>query len=197
MSQVMLIASMAKEIPDFAGDLIGVDKGALCCYQAKRAMVCAIGDFDSISESEFKAIESITPMITLPRIKNETDSEAAIQYAMEQGYEEIILYGGLGGRIDHELINIRMMIYRYPIIIMNEQNRCRYLKKGTYRIPKEYKYLSFIPMERSIITERGVAYPLVQRVVEITDLYTTSNEIIDEAEIVIHEGSFIMIECND
>lgn len=197
MSQVMLVASMAKEVPEFDGDLIGVDRGALCCYQANRAMICAIGDFDSISQSEFEAIETCTEMIRLPRIKNETDSEVAIQIAMEKGYDEIFLYGGLGGRIDHELVNLRMMIYRYPIVMMNEQNRCRYLKKGNYRIKKEYKYLSFIPMERSVITERGVAYPLDRQIVEMDDLYTTSNEIIDEAEIIIHEGSFIMIECND
>ena len=197
MPKVMLIAGMAKSIPDFDGDLIGVDRGAYLCYKSGKKMRLAIGDFDSISEDQLQAIAQTCELIQLPAHKNETDSEMAIRKAMELNYDEIILYGGLGGRLDHELVNLRMMLYHYPIQLMNENNRCSYIKEGIYHIKKEYKYLSFIPMEDSVISECGVAYPLSKQNIRLDDLYTTSNEILEEAEITVHSGSFIMIECND
>lgn len=197
MSEVILVAGKAKNLPELKGDVIGIDKGALVCVENGISMIAAIGDFDSVSESEKTKIAQSCHLIQLPTHKNETDSEAAVLYALEQGYDSIVLYGGLGGRIDHELVNLMMLIHRYPLILVNENNRIRKIKSGTYRIKKEYQYLSFIPLEKSCITLKNVAYPLDMREVAVDDIYLTSNEIKGEAEIIVHEGSFLMIECDD
>lgn len=202
MPKVILVAGMATKIAiDTTGyDVIGVDHGAVIAMRQEIAMIAAIGDFDSISEEQHQALAKVCTMIELPAHKNESDSEVAIQYALEQGYDEIVLYGGMGGRKDHELANMYLLMHRnYPLILMDEQNRMRKLDVGVYQIPKSsYTYISFLPLAQSCITETGVAYPLRQREMDICDIYGISNEIVEAfATIEIHKGSFLMIEAND
>lgn len=200
MSKVVLIAGMCQDVPVWEGyDYIGIDRGALCCVKQQIQMLCAVGDFDSVSEVEKQQIAQVTSILPLPEHKNETDTEVAIHYALQHDYDEIVLYGGLGGRIDHELANVYLLMNRnLPIILMNEQNRMRVLHPGVYHIKKHYTYLSFLALEESCISEEGVAYPLHFRSINNQDIYTISNEIIEEhATITIHEGSVIMIEAND
>lgn len=188
---------MCETLPAFDDDLIGIDHGAIIAMQANRPMIVAIGDFDSISHDELAQLEAYTKLIKLSTHKNETDSEAAINYAQMLGYDEIILYGGLGGRIDHELINLSLLVHKKGITLMNERNRIRLIEKGCTKQKKEYRYLSFIPLDECVLSLKNVAYPLDHCTVHPWDTFTTSNEILDEAEIIVHEGRMLMIECND
>lgn len=197
MSRVILVAGMCETLPAFDDDLIGIDHGAIIAMQANRPMIVAIGDFDSISHDELAQLEAYTKLIKLSTHKNETDSEAAINYAQMLGYDEIILYGGLGGRIDHELINLSLLVHKKGITLMNERNRIRLIEKGCTKQKKEYRYLSFIPLDECVLSLKNVAYPLDHCTVHLWDTFTTSNEILDEAEIIVHEGRLLMIECND
>ncbi len=198
--KVMLIAGMAHHIPQMEDcDYIGIDRGAWIAMQENITLKCAIGDFDSISEKEKNRIESHYPIMQLPQHKDETDTEQALLYAMEQGYKEIILYGGLGGRMDHTLANLHLLMHRdLPLVLMDEHHEIRKLKKGNYTIIPKFKYLSFLALEKTIITEKKVAYPLQKRLISQKDIYTISNEILnDYAEIIIHEGSVLIIQCED
>ncbi len=56
-----------------------------------------LGDFDSYSA---KGDESEN-IITLPTEKDDTDAMYAARCAIEKGFEEIVLAGGIGGREDH------------------------------------------------------------------------------------------------
>lgn len=200
MPKVVLVAGRAYQIPLIEhADYYGVDHGAICCMHQQIKMKKAIGDFDSITFDELEELKKNTKVIQLPTHKDETDSEAAILIAMEDGYDEIILFGGLGGRIDHEMVNLHLMLYRdYPLTLMDENNTVKVLSKGTYEVEKTHRYLSFLPLEESCITEEGVAYPLDKRKLSLQDIYTTSNEIVNEkARIIIHYGKVLMMQCND
>lgn len=200
MPKVVLVAGRAYQIPLIEhADYYGVDHGAICCMHQQIKMKKAIGDFDSITFDELEELKKNTKVIQLPTHKDETDSEAAILIAMEDGYDEIILFGGLGGRIDHEMVNLHLMLYRdYPLTLMDENNTVKVLSKGTYEVEKTHRYLSFLPLEESCITEEGVAYPLDKRKLSLLDIYTTSNEIVNEkARIIIHYGKVLMMQCND
>lgn len=200
MSKVVLIAGMCQQVPVWKEyDYIGIDHGAQCCMEQGVSMVCAVGDFDSVSADEKRQIEELVYVLPLPEQKNETDTEVAVSYALQQGYEEVVLYGGLGGRLDHELANLYLLMNRdLPLILMNEQNRIRILHPGTYHVKKEYPYLSFLALEDSCISEEGVAYPLTKRNITKQDIYPISNEIIEEeALITLHKGRVFMIEASD
>ena len=183
--KIMLIAAMSQNIPRLSDcEYVGIDKGALTAIRAQLPLICAIGDFDSVTETEKAEIAAQCPIETLSKHKDETDSEKGILYALEHGYDEIILYGGLGGRIDQTTAKWDHYIKR--------------LKKGSYQIPKLFTYLSFLALEKTVISEAGVAYPLNRRMITPKDIYPISNEIIDDyAEVTIHEGSVIMFQCED
>lgn len=196
----MLIAGMANTIPvlpDMA--YVGIDKGALIALRQHIPLICAIGDFDSITKEEREEVEAYCPIVVLPTHKNETDSEQGIFYALAHHYEEIILYGGLGGRMDHTLANLYLLMHRdLPLILMDETHHIQKLKKGSYEIPKRFPYLSFFALEDTIISEQQVAYPLDHQVLTPADIYGISNEFLtDIAQITIHEGSVLMIQCMD
>lgn len=56
-----------------------------------------LGDFDSYFPSE----EERAKAIVLPQEKDDTDTMYAVKYAVEKGFEEIVIAGGIGGREDH------------------------------------------------------------------------------------------------
>ncbi len=198
--RIMLIAAMSKKIekiPDC--DYVGIDRGALIAVRQQLPLQCAIGDFDSVSDEEKAEIAAHCPLTELPTHKDETDSEKGIYYALEHGYDEIILYGALGGRIDHSTANLYLLMHRdLPLILMDEHHIIMKLQKGSYQLPHRFSYLSFLALEKTVISESGVAYPLDHRTITPHDIYPISNEIIDEyAEITIHEGSVIVFQCED
>lgn len=198
----MLIIGMCEQLPTIPKncDVIGVDRGAYVCFRHNQNMVAAIGDFDSVEPSFYETLQSTScRLISLPKVKNETDTEVAIAYAMEQGYTEIIVYGVFGGRIDHEMANVYLLMHRrLPITLMNASNRMRILYPGLYKIHKEYEFLSFFALEDSCLSERGVRFPIEQRNITVKDIYTVSNEILQEsAEIEVHSGCVMMIESNE
>lgn len=200
MSKVVLVAGMSQRVPIFAdADYIGIDHGAICCMNQNIAMRKAVGDFDSMTEGEYAQLAQYTELEQLPTHKDETDTEVAIDIALRMGYDDLILYGGLGGRLDHEMANLYLMMYRdVPLTLMNETNIVSILRPGTYEIEKKHTYLSFLPLEDSCISEEGVAYPLNKQKLKIHDIHLISNEIIGKtARITLHYGRMLMMQCSD
>ena len=70
-----------------------------------------IGDFDSCDFESFKNCEYVknAEIIRFKCEKNETDTEIAIDIAIEKNCSEIILIGALGTRFDHSLSNVFLL----------------------------------------------------------------------------------------
>lgn len=66
-----------------------------------------IGDLDSFRESRIRP-EDVEVSIH-PMSKDATDLELAIDYALEQGAEEILLLGAVGSRLDQTLANVGLL----------------------------------------------------------------------------------------
>lgn len=199
MSKVMIVSSLANRItcnPTF--DYIGVERGALALLEANIPMVCAIGDFDSITMDEYARVASQTKIIKLAVHKNESDSEYAIQYASKL-YQDIYITGVIGGRVDHFISLYHLLAYGdYNFTIVDSLNDMKRLKAGEYSIVKQKKYLSLFALEPSMITIENVAYPLTKHVLTQKDVFTLSNEIQEsEAKLIIHYGSFVLIQSDD
>lgn len=199
MKTALCVTPLAKVIPVLENcDYIGVDAGALRILDASLPLTMAVGDFDSMNESDYKRIENICPIEKHPIMKDETDSELAARMCFAQGYDEVILYGGLGGRIDHTLLNIRLLSAKFPkLILQDELQRVSLLQVGKYVLDDSYKNISFLPMVQTEISLTGFLYPLNHRIVEITDTYTTSNSLVEKEGIVeIHKGEMLCLQTN-
>ncbi|MBQ1518474.1 MAG: thiamine diphosphokinase [Ruminococcus sp.] len=125
-----------------------------------------VGDFDSYDGELPEGVEVIR---TVPE-KDDTDTLMAIKKAIAMGYNEISLFGALGGkRFEHTIANIQTMMYA-------RENGCKLgiygestlLLQGAedgeqnYLREDEGTYLSVFAMTESADIEymRGVKYPL-------------------------------------
>lgn len=181
-------------------DYIGVDKGALTLANQHIRMVEAIGDFDSIEKEDIQIIRKYASSVEeLNPIKDDSDSEHAIKKAIALGYESILVYGGLGGRIDHEIVNIRLC-EEYPnrITFIDEENKLTALHEGEYVFYKEYQYISVFACCTSIISWENTKYLLDHKELEVNNLLGLSNEIEKEpAKLIVHSGKVLVVESND
>lgn len=81
--------------------VIAADKGYEYVKNEGLKADFIVGDFDSTSLPDDENVIKLSP------IKDDTDTKSAMKIAQEKGYEEIIIYGGLGGRESHTISNIR------------------------------------------------------------------------------------------
>lgn len=85
--------------------VIAADGGLKYLQSANIVPDLIIGDFDS-----FGAIPDYDNVIKLNPVKDITDTDAAIKIGIEKGFEEFEIYGATGGRIDHTLANIQLIV---------------------------------------------------------------------------------------
>lgn len=96
--------------------LIAVDGGLAYCRQLALEPDIIIGDFDS-SDAQTKSVIKQTALyfpekvIRLKPEKDDTDMLAALKWGLAAGMQDFIIYGGLGGRLDHTLANIQCLLY--------------------------------------------------------------------------------------
>jgi thiamine pyrophosphokinase len=197
MLRALLVASMTSQLPKGDFDfIVGVDRGALICAQMGLTMDLAIGDFDSVTKEELEVIRSsCKEIVILNSVKDVTDSAAALTYV--ESFDEIILCGGLGGRIDHQMINIGL-VKSHPKMQLWDENHLVYAISGEKIIKKAgYRYLSLFACEKSMVDLSGVKYPLSKRSIDQHDLYLVSNEIIDDQASISVLGKVLIIQSND
>ena len=93
-----------------ADRLICADGGGRAALAAGLKPDLVVGDFDSLTEAELGALSSNGAALERhPRQKDETDLELALRRALVDGATEIVVLGGLGGRLDHTLANAMLL----------------------------------------------------------------------------------------
>lgn len=174
-----------------------------------------LGDLDSIDRKKLAPdeLEHIEKII-VPAIKDDTDTQLAVDTALSRGADEIYIIGGLGGRLDHTLSSVFLLEYiadRGAGAVMTDgQSRVRVMKTAgepvTFMIPKTFdgekgfKYLSVVPLtdECEGVRISGVFYPLDGVTLKRSYSYAVSNEITsDHAEITLARGTMLVIESRD
>ena len=65
-----------------------------------------VGDFDS-----FGSVPEGKNVVVHPPEKDDTDSMLAVKIGLERGYRTFVMYGMLGGRIDHTFANIQLLSF--------------------------------------------------------------------------------------
>lgn len=85
--------------------LIAADSGCDVLASSEIVPDYAIGDFDSLSDQAFHSRMPENKIRVLPGDKDDSDTEAAVKWALELGAREIVIMGGAGRRMDHSLAN--------------------------------------------------------------------------------------------
>ena len=195
MKSVNLVASLPYHGKYEAGDFIGVDYGASYLFHRDIEMIAVIGDFDSLPERDYQAISmSDIEMIRLNPIKDETDLAVAINYAIANSYTNINVYGALGHRVDHTLININLLKKFKMIVLHDDYTKAFVLSKGKHPIDaKNYKYCSFFAIKNSIISLTGFKYQLTNYELKTDDTLCISNEIKGCPQVETNEDIIVVL----
>ncbi len=160
-----------------------------------------LGDFDSIGEPLPDGVK----VITVPAEKDFTDTQLAVQTALDEGADEIVIVGGLGGRLDHTLANLGLLSKLWEMhvhaVATDGYNRVRYINGSSTLIAKsQYKYVSVIPVDKKIkgVDIEGCKYPLKNATLMREDTLAVSNEVTGNcALIAVRKGACYVIESID
>jgi len=177
---------------------VGVDKGALACLNQGITMEMAIGDFDSVSDSDRDRIQNnAQTYVKLPAIKDQSDSEAAVVYWADK-VDEIVLLGGLGSRLDHQYVNMQLMKQYPKVQLKNKNNHLMIVSNTQFILKEDYNYLSLFALEDSVLSIEGVKYPLHNRILRPDDLFALSNEFTQQqATLTLTKGQILVIKSKD
>ncbi len=189
-----------------AGDLIiAADAGYLIAKEMGITPDVVLGDFDTLGE---KTIPDGIECLRVPREKNDTDTQLAIDVAIKRGAEEIVIIGGLSGRIDHTLSTLAILEDlwerkegRIFATLTDGKNRVRFLRNGGTILPRsQYRYFSLIAADQLVkgITLDGCKYPLKNGRISRRHQWAVSNEIIGNCALIeIKRGGVWVIESMD
>ncbi|MDD2233432.1 MAG: thiamine diphosphokinase [Desulfitobacteriaceae bacterium] len=151
--------------------LVCADGGANLALLSGRLPDVLIGDLDSITPANLvKCIKGGTKIVRYPKEKDQTDLELALDYACFQAPAEfrngkIWLYGATGGRIDHLLGNIALLLAYarrgWRIILKDPEHVIWIIQKQEIIIGDKGHQISFLSLtEKAVVTTEGFYYPL-------------------------------------
>ena len=160
-----------------------------------------IGDFDSLGDIP----DDVDEVFRLPEEKDVTDTQIAVDMAVERGADEIVIVGSTSGRLDHTLSTLAILEKYWekhlPIYIVNGQNRVRYIRdSGFIVVRSQYKYFSVIAADEKVkgVSIEGGKYPLIKKTLLRNHQFAVSNEITKNcALITVKKGGIYIIESKD
>ena len=143
--------------------LICADGGANSAYELGLVPDAIIGDLDSISSETLNEFKSISKVIRL-KSQNDTDVEKCLKYAIKSGFDEVMLMGVTGNRLDHTFCNLGIVLKFFSEINISLIAEDSILKpyKGNVKLkthPGETISLYGID-SKTKITSKGLKYPL-------------------------------------
>ena len=187
--------------------IIGVDSGLKFLYNNEVMPTHIVGDFDSVDPTIIQYYKENTkiPIRQFNPVKDASDTEIGLRYALELGAEELFLLGATGTRLDHVMANIQILKIAHDAgvraFIVDSHNRIS-LRENNVFLKKQKsfgKYFSIFPFGGIVqdVTITGAKYPLEHYRLCPYDSRCVSNEIVDDVKIEFPEGMIILMETRD
>ena len=163
-----------------------------------------IGDFDSSDEP------AALSTVRVPVEKDDTDTMLCLKKGLSLGYDDFLIVGGFGGRVDHTLANFQALHYaarqNARAAMCDGNSWAAVLRDGAMCVPAN-ALGEGAPVKLSVfalsdvcrgVTLRGTKYPLEEG--ELTNAFPlgVSNEFAaPEAEISVREGALLITLCRE
>ena len=157
-----------------------------------------IGDFDS-HENPHLDVETIV----LPCEKDDTDTVYAVKEAIKRGFDDFLLIGVVGARLDHTLGNVYVLAYLDNLgkraVIIDDYSDMELISPGkTALIGEEYGFFSLLNITGLAegITITGAKYPLNGARIDSEYQYGVSNEVLpgETARVTLEKGKLLLIK---
>ena len=119
--------------------------------QVKPSLI--VGDFDS-HDNPYLDVETIV----LPCEKDDTDTVFAVKEAIKRGFDDFLLIGVVGARLDHTLGNVSILLYLDSIgkkgIIIDDYSEMEIVSNEPAYIEDSYAFFSLLNVSG---TAKGIA----------------------------------------
>lgn len=194
-----------KKYLDGADLIICADGGAHHARSLGVMPHLLIGDFDSVSPDDLKHFKDAgVEIVEFPVEKDMTDTELAVEIAMERGYRKVVIIGGTGTRLDHTLSNIFLLKKLFDAgakgIVVDGHNEVMLVDHKVILEREENTKVTLLPLSEKAegITTKGLYYPLNNAQIQFGSSLGVSNEFIgDTAEISLTRGLLLVIKARD
>lgn len=155
-----------------------------------------IGDFDSHEKPE-----TDRETIVLPVKKDDTDTVYAAKEALRRGFDDFLLVGVSGGRLDHTLVNVYLLVMLWEqgkrALLVDDYAEMELIGSEPVEISDKYPFYSLVNITGTArgITETGCKFPLDNGEIRCDYQYGTSNEVLPgrTAVVSVKEGNLLLI----
>lgn len=164
----------------------------------------AVGDFDSLG-----FMPADCPIEEFPAHKDMSDLEIALGRAAELGFKRIVVFGALGGRLDHTIANMQLLA-RFAeegletIVVGLDSVMGYVVGPGLLQLPSGHTgtvSVFSLCAESQGVTEEGLEYGLEDASLSNRTTLGLSNELIGKpASIAVRKGTlavFYPLDCLD
>lgn len=160
-----------------------------------------LGDGDSLKNGKRLAKE----YFVFPERKDNTDTDLAVELALERGYSDITILGGIGGRRDHEFSHfclLKKILDRGGRgALLDEKNSITMENKSFTLYPDDKKYISFFPFGGDVtgFCVKGLRYEVDNMTLHCGEVSASSNcfDIQALAHVEIGSGYLLVIRSDD
>lgn len=155
-----------------------------------------VGDFDSHRRPELD-VETVV----LPCEKDDTDTVFAAKEALRRGFEDFLLLGVLGGRLDHTLANVGILLMldtagkrAAAVDDFSEME----IVSGQGSVPEGWPFFSLLSVDGPAegVSIRNAKYPLENARIDAGYQYGVSNQVLPgkTAQIDVEKGRLLLIK---
>ena len=163
--------------------------------QAQPSLI--VGDFDS-HENPHLDVETIV----LPCEKDDTDTVFAVKEAIKRGFNDFLLIGVVGARLDHTLGNVSILLYLDSLgkkgCIIDDYSEMEIVSNEPVSVCDDYSFFSLLNISGCAkgITITGAKYPLTNAEITCEYQYGVSNEVLSgqTAYVSVLEGCLLLIK---
>ena len=189
---------------DFIREKLCVDDFMIFCDSGLKHMEnlqvqpsLIVGDFDS-HENPNLDVETIV----LPCEKDDTDTVYAVKEALKRGYDNFLLIGVVGARLDHTLGNVSILLYLDSLgkkgCIIDDYSEMEIVSSEPVSLCDDYSFFSLLNISGCAkgITITGAKYPLIDGEITCEYQYGVSNEVLpgQAARLSVNEGRLLLIK---
>ena len=156
-----------------------------------------VGDFDS-HENPHLNVETIV----LPCVKDDTDTVFAVKEAIKRGFDDFLLIGVVGARLDHTLCNVSLLLYLDSLgktgCIIDDYSEMEIVSDKPALISDEYSFFSLLNITGRAkgINITGAKYELADAEITCEYQYGVSNEVTpgETATVSVANGKLLLIK---
>lgn len=176
----------------------------ICCDSGLRhreglgiAPNLIVGDFDSYENPRLNA-----ETIVLPCEKDDTDTVFAVKEALRRGFEDFLLVGVIGGRLDHTLGNVSILLMLdgqgKRAAAVDDYSELEIVSDKPVFIPDRYAFFSLLNISGTArgIVIKNAKYPLDGAEIACEYQYGISNEPLpgQTAEVSLEKGRLLLVK---